>query len=240
MKNIWRLVGTMSMEVNAYNNYAKETVNNCNSASKKESTASKNTQYKDVSEYARSLQKQYNYFNAKGSASGVPTTVKVPLSLLQDCMRDPEKAANLEKSLKQIPDLINNSKLIAGSCGCKITEKVYMVDADGNLSGVITTCAGLNDSSSSGNIERKAEEERIARRKAAEKEQEERLAKQREERNAEKEAAMDAIREAAQSQEFTFFAKDAVGFREKLMEIMEKPLGTSISVSGMIGFDMKA
>ena len=230
----------MSMEVNAYNNYAIETANNRNSVSKKENTTSKNTQYKDVNEYARALQAKYNYFNAKGSASGVPTTINVPLSLLHDCMKDPEKAANLEKSLKQIPDLVNNSKLIAGSCGCKITNKVYIVDADGNLSGVITTCAGANDSTSSGNIQRKAEEERIARRKAAEKEQEERLAKQREERNAEKETAMDAIREAAQSQEFTFFAKDAINFREKLMEIMENPLYSTASVSGMVGFDMMA
>lgn len=230
----------MSIGVNAYNIYAAETTNNRSSVSKKENTTSKSSQYKDVYEYVRSLQTQYNYFNAKGSASGVPITVNVPLSLLQECMNDPEKAANLEKSLKQIPDLVNYSKSIAGSCGCKITDKVYMVDADGNLLGVITTCTGANDSSASGNIEGKAEEKRIARKKAAEKEQEERLAKQIEERNAEKEAAMEAIREAAQSQEFTFFAKDAINFREKLMEIMENPLDSTALVSGMVGFDMQA
>lgn len=42
----------MSMEVNAYNNYATETANNCNGVSKKENTTGKNTQYKDVNEYA--------------------------------------------------------------------------------------------------------------------------------------------------------------------------------------------
>ena len=230
----------MSIGVNAYNIYATETADNRNSVSKKENTTSKSIQYKDVYEYARILYTKYNYFNAKGLASGVPTTINVPLSLLQECMKDPEKAANLEKSLKQIPDLVNNSKSIAGSCGCKITDKVYMVDTDGNLSGVITTCAGANDSSPSGTIGRKAEEERIARRKAAEKEQEERLAKQREERNAEKEAAMEDIKEAAQSQEFTFFAKDAINFREKLMEIMENPLDSTALASGTVGFDMKA
>lgn len=100
-------------------------------------TAVKNevqTGFKNVEDYTKYLQGKYSYVNSGPTTMlGVPVTVNVPESYLQQCMNDPEKAAKLEKNLAGIPSSVQQSvNFTKGLMGNPVvTYKNYTIDKDG-------------------------------------------------------------------------------------------------------------
>lgn len=92
------------------------------------------TGFKSVEDYTKYLQGKYGYVNSgTNSMLGVPVTVNVSKSYLQQCMNDPEKAAKLEKNLAGIPSSVQQSvNFTKGLMGNPVvTYKNYTIDESG-------------------------------------------------------------------------------------------------------------
>ncbi len=92
------------------------------------------TGFKSVEDYTKYLQGKYSYVNnGTNTMLGVPVTVNVSKSYLQQCMNDPEKAAKLEKNLAGIPSSVQQSvNFTKGLMGNPVvTYKNYTIDESG-------------------------------------------------------------------------------------------------------------
>ena len=118
------------------------------------------------------------------SMNGVPTTVSVSSAFLKKCMNDPEKAKYLEENLAVLPDCVSYAKSHALGT---VTSISYEIDANGNITGIMSGTNDPDGKIARENAERKAAEEKAAKRRAVE----EKAA----ERRAEKKTAVEARKE---------------------------------------------
>lgn len=129
------------------------------------SKESSEPKYRSVSEYTAYLQKKFSYFgNGTANICGVPTQLQISSGCLQNCVRDPETAKNLEESLHKIPELISYSKSIAAGCGLKVLDKKYMIGEDGKIKGVITTTGNMDNNIQDNHISEERESRRAEER----------------------------------------------------------------------------
>ena len=138
---------------------------------KSSSVISRDSQFKDVSDYTSYLFKSYGYFGRSAYVEGVPTTVSVSGAFLRKCMSDPEKAEYLESNLNAISDSISYVK--NHSPGTLVNAS-YNIDANGNIS-MMTTSTNDPD----GKIAEENKEKAVKEKK----ELEERIEERREDRN---------------------------------------------------------
>ena len=195
----------MAMEItDNYSSYTTSTVKLKTSTPGVTRTEQIRTGYKNVNDYSQYLQGKYSYMNTgTTSMQGVPTTVSVSSAFLKKCMNDPEEAKYLEENLAALPDCA--SYAVSHAQGT-LTSIEYRIDANGNITGILS---GTNDPD--GKIakenakrkaqEKKAAEEKAAKRRAEKKAEEEKAA----ERRAEKKEAEERRRETG---EYTISATD--------------------------------
>lgn len=182
----------MPMEVsNRYNDYGKGYANAAKETNVETTTVELKTSkpgvtkteqiktgYSNVSDYSKYLQAKYSYMNAGvTSMHGVPTTVSVSSAFLKKCMNDPEKAKYLEENLAALPDCA--SYAVSHAQGT-LTSISYEIDANGNITGILSGTNDPDGKIARENAERKAKEQKAQKEKAA---------KRREEKRAEKEKA---------------------------------------------------
>ena len=201
----------MSMEItNNYSNYAANGTNTAkNNGSMKESNVTTNTVelktstpgvtrteqiktgYSNVNDYSKYLQSKYSYMNTgTTSMQGIPTTVSVSGAFLKKCMNDPEKAKYLEENLAALPDCVSYAKSHALGT---VTSISYEIDANGNITGIMSGTNDPDGKIARENAERKAQEkkaaeEKAAKRRAEKRAEEEKAAERRTEKKADGEA----------------------------------------------------
>lgn len=147
------------------------------------------TGYSSVNDYSRYLQGKYSYMNTgTTSMQGIPTTVSVSEAFLKKCMNDPEKAKYLEENLAALPDCVSYAKSHALGT---VTSISYEIDANGNITGIMSGTNDPDGKIARENAERKAAEEKAAKRRAERRAEEEKAA----ERRAEKKTAVEARKE---------------------------------------------
>ena len=110
---------------------------------------------------------------------GVPTTVSVSGVFLKKCMNDPEKAKYLEENLAALPDCA--SYAVSHAQGT-LTSIEYRIDANGNITGILSGTNDPDGKIARENAERKAKEKKAAEEKAAERRKEKKAAERRAER----------------------------------------------------------
>lgn len=124
------------------------------------------TGFKNVDDYSKYLQDKYSYMNTgTKSMQGVPVSVNVSSAFLRKCMNDPEKAAYLEENLAAIPDCVSYAKSHALGT---VTSISYEIDANGNITGIMSGTNDPDGKIAKENAEKKAEEAKEAKEKAAE------------------------------------------------------------------------
>ena len=242
----------MAMEItNNYSNYVTSSTNTTKSVSSakdsnvttstvelKTSTGGTKTEqiktgYSNVNDYSKYLQEKYSYMNTgTTSMQGVPTTVSVSSAFLKKCMNDPEKAKYLEENLAALPDCA--SYAVSHAQGT-LTSIEYRIDANGNITGILS---GTNDPD--GKIarenaerkakEKKAQEEKVAKRREEKKAEEEKAAK----RRAKKKAAEEAGNKTSE------YAVSATGTDIKAVTQQIIAAGSGTSVPTGASFDIKA
>ncbi|RKJ51385.1 hypothetical protein D7X25_16950 [bacterium 1XD42-8] len=191
------------------------------------------TGYSNVNDYSKYLQEKYSYMNTgTTSMQGVPTTVSVSSAFLKKCMNDPEKAKYLEENLAALPDCA--SYAVSHAQGT-LTSIEYRIDANGNITGILS---GTNDPD--GKIarenaerkakEKKAQEEKVAKRREEKKAEEEKAAK----RRAKKKAAEEAGNKTSE------YAVSATGTDLKAVTQQIIAAGSGTSVPTGASFDIKA
>ena len=119
------------------------------------------------------------------SMQGIPTTVSVSEAFLKKCMNDPEKAKYLEENLAALPDCVSYAKSHALGT---VTSISYEIDANGNITGIMSGTNDPDGKIARENAERKAAEEKAAKRRAERREEEEKAAERREEKKTAEEA----------------------------------------------------
>lgn len=123
------------------------------------------TGYSNVNDYAKYLQGKYSYMNTgTTSMQGVPTTVSVSGAFLKKCMNDPEKAKYLEENLAALPDCVSYAKSHALGT---VTSISYGIDANGNITGIMSGTNDPDGKIARENAEKKAKEKKAAGEKAA-------------------------------------------------------------------------
>lgn len=140
---------------------------------------SKQKDFENVDEYAKYLGDKYGINQIGKSVGGVPTTINVPKSVLQQAFRDPEAREWLEENLKVLQS--PPKKLLGG----EFVSLNYTINSVGSIT---TSAIATNDPDGSiarANAKRKQEEarekERLEKeRLEAKKEEEKRLEKQQE------------------------------------------------------------
>lgn len=203
------------------------------------------TGYSNVNDYSKYLQSRYSYMNTgTTSMQGVPTTVSVSGAFLKKCMNDPEKAKYLEENLAALPDCA--SYAVSHAQGT-LTNISYEIDADGNITGILS---GTNDPD--GKIarenaqrkakEKKAEEEKAVQRRKEKKAEEEKAVRRQKEKKAEEEKA--AAKQAEKEEQSKKLMKDAftVSASGTDMRSITQNIITAVSEPSLPGgsFDIKA
>lgn len=131
-----------------------------------------NTGYSNVNDYSKYLQSKYSYMNTgTTSMNGVPTTVSVSSAFLKKCMNDPEKAKYLDENLAALPDCVCYAKSHALGT---VTSISYEIDANGNITGIMSGTNDPNGKIMRENVKKKIAEKKIAEEKAAKKRAEKR------------------------------------------------------------------
>lgn len=157
-----------------------KTTQNKTDATAKEKSAAKDSgaSYANADEYAAALRDKYSYFGRTTKVANVPTTVNVSPAYLRKCASDPEKQAEMEKSLDSIasfmPTAVQRTRMMPGNP--VMTHYDCTIDANGNMT-VISGCT--NDPKV------KNEWERVEKRGKKEKTEEEKLAERRAKKRAE-------------------------------------------------------
>ena len=196
------------------------------------------TGYSNVNDYSKYLQSKYNYMNTgTTSMQGVPTTVSVSSAFLKKCMNDPEKAKYLEENLAALPDCV--SYAVSHAQGT-LTSIEYRIDANGNITGILSGTNDPDGKIAKENAERKAKEK---------KEQEEKAAKRREEKKAEEEKAAErrAEKNAARKEQIEGMAEGEKEFTVSatgtdIKAVTQKVIAASVgtTVPAVASFDIKA
>ncbi|MDE6904413.1 MAG: hypothetical protein K2P76_05695 [Lachnospiraceae bacterium] len=186
------------------------------------------TGYSNVNDYSKYLQGRYSYMNTgTTSMQGVPTRVSVSGAFLKKCMNDPEKAKYLEENLAALPDCA--SYAVSHAQGT-LTSISYEIDANGNITGILS---GTNDPD--GKIARENAERRAKEKKAAE----EKAAERRKEKKAEEEKAAERRSERKEQMEDTFTVTvTGTDVKSVTKNMAAAASGTSSSAGG--SFDRKA
>ena len=186
------------------------------------------TGYSNVNDYSKYLQGRYSYMNTgTTSMQGVPTRVSVSGAFLKKCMNDPEKAKYLEENLAALPDCA--SYAVSHAQGT-LTSISYEIDANGNITGILS---GTNDPD--GKIARENAERRAKEKKAAE----EKAAERRKEKKAEEEKAAERRTERKEQMEDTFTVTvTGTDVKSVTKNMAAAASGTSSSAGG--SFDRKA
>lgn len=144
------------------------------------------TGYSSVNDYSRYLQGKYSYMNTgTTSMQGIPTTVSVSEAFLNKCMNNPEKAKYLEENLAALPDCVSYAKSHALGT---VTSISYEIDANGNITCIMSGTNDPDGKIARENAERKAAEEKAAKRRAERRAEEEKAAERREEKKTAEEA----------------------------------------------------
>lgn len=187
--------------------------------------------FKSVDEYSKRLQEKYDYMNA-GTVSmrGVPTTVSVSSAFLKKCMDDSEKSSMLEDKMNAIPKC---NEIAISRCQGTLTNISYKIDDNGNMTMIISGTSDPDGKIARENVKRKVEEEKAAKEKAEKK----RAEKKEEQERLEKHRAEMTDGKSNGSDDFTI---SVVGTDIKsITDQLTKKLG-SVSVSGTVGFDVRA
>ena len=243
----------MSMEItNNYSNYAANGTNTAkNNGNMKESNVTTSTVelktstpgvtrteqiktgYSNVNDYSKYLQSKYSYMNTgTTSMQGIPTTVSVSGAFLKKCMNDPEKAKYLEENLAALPDCVSYAKSHALGT---VTSISYEIDANGNITGIMSGTNDPDGKIARENAERKAQEKKAAEEKAAKRRAEKRAEEEKAtERRAEKKAAGEARKETG---EYTINAT-GTDIKAVTQKVIAATLGTSAPTGA--SFDIKA
>lgn len=243
----------MSMEItNNYSNYAANGTNTAkNNGSMKESNVTTNTVelktstpgvtrteqiktgYSNVNDYSKYLQSKYSYMNTgTTSMQGIPTTVSVSGAFLKKCMNDPEKAKYLEENLAALPDCVSYAKSHALGT---VTSISYEIDANGNITGIMSGTNDPDGKIARENAERKAQEKKAAEEKAAKRRAEKRAEEEKAaERRTEKKADGEARKETG---EYTINAT-GTDIKAVTQNVLAAALGTSAPAGA--SFDIKA
>ena len=192
----------------------------------------------NVNDYSKYLQGKYSYMNTgTTSMQGVPTTVSVSSAFLKKCMNDPEKAKYLEENLAVLPDCA--SYAVSHAQGT-LTSIEYRIDANGNITGILS---GTNDPD--GKIarenaerkakEKKAQEEKASKRREEKKAEEEKAAKRRAEKNAARKEQIEGLAEG--EKEFTVTATGT-----DIKAVTQKVIAASVGTTApaVASFDIKA
>ena len=158
---------------------------------------------------------------------GIPTTVSVSGAFLKKCMNDPEKAKYLEENLAALPDCVSYAKSHALGT---VTSISYEIDANGNITGIMSGTNDPDGKIARENAERKAQEKKAAKRRAEKRAEEEKAA----ERRAEKKAAGEARKETG---EYTINAT-GTDIKAVTQKVIAATLGTSAPTGA--SFDIKA
>ncbi len=169
------------MAITGIRNYDNNSIceNNCTSKSnvtistvKHQMAEQINTGYSNVNDYSKYLQSKYSYMNTgTTSMNGVPTTVSVSSAFLKKCMNDPEKAKYLDENLAALPDCVCYAKSHALGT---VTSISYEIDANGNITGIMSGTNDPNGKIMRENVKKKIAEKKIAEEKAAKKRAEKR------------------------------------------------------------------
>jgi len=129
------------------------------------------TGYSNVNDYSKYLQSKYSYMNTgTTSMQGVPTTVSVSSAFLKKCMNDPIKAKYLEENLAALPDCA--SYAVSHAQGT-LTSISYIIDANGNITAILSGTNDPDGKIARENAKRKAQEKKAAKEKAAKRRAEE-------------------------------------------------------------------
>ena len=213
----------MSMEIsNTYGNYGAAANSK---TTQKESAANETKQYKNATEYAEYLAKNYDCVK-KGS-------VAISASYLRQCADDPKKAQELEENLSLFKDIYEHgyesAKQNAASFGGKVTHysMTWNVDSKGDISMMSVTTVVVDNGTKSW---KELREELEAKRKEK-KEAEEELEKNRE-KNAEED-------EKTQTYEIKIMGRDVSDMSEKMNEALSRAVAEKTSKL-TAGFDIKA
>ena len=179
----------MSMEVLGRTSaqMAKITQSKTDAAAKgKSAVKASGASYENADEYAAALWDKYSYFGRTTKIANVPTTVNVSPAYLRKCANDPEKQAELEKSLDSIgayvPVGAQRTRMLPGNP--VMMHYDCTIDANGNMT-VISGCT--NDPKVTGERDNTAKKEKT---------EEEKLAERRAKKRAEERAREEAKKEA--------------------------------------------
>ena len=228
----------MSMEIsNAYGNYG--TAANSKTTNK-DSTAIETKQYKNATEYAEYLAKNYDCVK-DGS-------VAISASYLRQCANDPKKAGELEENLSLFKDIYEHgyesAKKNAASFGGRVTHysMTWNVDSKGDISMMsMTTVVVDNGTKSQKELREELEAKRKEKREAEEK------LEIKSEKKQEQEEKLDKIREKnsdedenLQTYEIRMVGKDIVAMSKKMNEALSRAIATETAGLTAAGFDIKA
>ena len=227
----------MSMEISStYGNYGTTAANK---TAAKESAA-ETRQYKNATEYAEYLAKNYDCVR-NGS-------VAISASYLRQCAGDPEKAQELEENLSLFKDIYDHgyesAKKNAASFGGKVTHysMSWNVDSKGDISMMSVTTVVVDNGTKS----RKELREELEAKREEKKEAEEKL-KIKAEKKQEQEEKLEKIRaknseedENPQTYEIRMAGKDVAAMSEKMNDALSRAFASKTALSGTVGIDIKA
>ena len=220
----------MSMEIT--NNVITSTVELKTSVPNVTRTEQIQTGYSNVNDYSKYLQGKYSYMNTgETSMEGIPTTVSVSGAFLKKCMNVPEKAKYLEENLAALPECA--SYAVSHAQGT-LTSISYKIDANGNITGILSGTNDPDGKIAKENAERKAKEKKSQEEKVAKKRAEKKAEEQAAKRRAEKKAAKEAGKETGE------YTVSAVGTDIKAVTqsaVKAVSGGTAVSTTR---FDVKA
>ncbi len=191
------------------------------------------TGYSNVNDYSKYLQEKYSYMNTgTTSMQGVPTTVSVSSAFLKKCMNDPEKATYLEENLAALPECA--SYAVSHAQGT-LTSISYKIDANGNITGILSGTNDPDGKIAKENAERKAKEKKTQEEKAAKRREEKKAEEEKaDERRAEKKAAEEAGKETG---EYTI-SVTGMDIKAVTQKVIAAASGTSVPIGA--SFDIKA
>ena len=152
-------------------------------------------------------------------------------------MNDPEKAKYLEENLAALPDCA--SYAVSHAQGT-LTSISYQIDANGNITGILSGTNDPDGKIAKENAERKAkekkeQEEKAAKRREEKKAEEEKAAERRAEKNAARKKQIEGMAEG--EKEFTVSAT-GTDIKAVTQKVIAASVGTT--VPEVASFDIKA